>query len=296
MKLSILLICYNQEKYISQCIDSILFQNIPFDYEIVVADDCSKDRTLAIIKDKLHTIGSHLKILDNGINLGISKNYQRGFEACTGEYIAVMEGDDYWTNPERLQIHINFLEKHRECVMSMNRYIEFDENLNSIKHIGWHLTEDFKYVTTRDMAIGNKLGNLSACVFRKKEISKIKLDFYLLDVADWILGLVLSQNGFIAILKELTSVRRVHENGEWSKMSRNKKNDNLILCIDSYNKYLEYKYDKEFTDYKSKIISTATLSFSNYPIVGFIPPIIIFLFKLIVPKNFMVYIKKRVIK
>lgn len=296
MKLSILIVCYNQEKYINQCIDSILLQNIPFDYEIVVADDCSQDRTLDIIKDKLDIRDNNVKILDNRINLGISKNYQRGFAACAGEYIAVMEGDDYWTNPERLQIHINFLEKHRECVMSMNRYIEFDENLNSIKHIGWHLTEDFKYVTTIDMASGNKLGNLSACVFRKKEISKIKFDFYLLDVADWILGLVLSQNGFIAILKELTSVRRVHENGEWSKMSLKKKNDNLIKCIDSYNKYLDYKYDKEFTSYKSKINSKATLSFSNYPILGFIPPIIIYLFKLLIPKNCIVFIKNRIEK
>ncbi|MFV8440719.1 glycosyltransferase family 2 protein [Flavobacterium sp. LB2P44] len=292
MKLSILLICYNQEKYINQCIDSILFQNIPFDYEIVVADDCSEDSTLTIIKEKLDASGNHLKILENKINLGISKNYQRGFSACTGDYIAVMEGDDYWTSPERLLMHINFLEKHRECVMSMNRYIEFDESLNSMKHIGWHLVEDFKYVTTRDMANGNKLGNLSACVFRKKEISKIKLDFYRLDVADWILGLVLSQNGFIAILKELTSVRRVHENGEWSKMSSKNKNETLITCIDNYNKYLEYKYDKEFTAYKSKINSTVTLSFSNYPITGFIPPIIIYLCRLIIPKNCIVFIKK----
>lgn len=296
MKLSILLICYNQENFINQCIDSILFQNIPFDYEIVVADDCSIDRTLDIIKEKLDVRKNHLKILDNEINLGISKNYQRGFAACKGEYIAVMEGDDYWTNPERLLIHINFLEVHRECVMSMNRYIEFDENSNSIKHIGWHGTDDFKYVTTIDMASGNKLGNLSACVFRKEEINKIKLDFYLLDVADWILGLVLSKNGFIAILKELTSVRRVHEKGEWSKMSLMKKNDNLISCIDSYNKYLEYKYNREFTEYKTKISSTPNVHFSNYPIAGFISPVIIYLFKLLIPKNCIVYIKNRLAK
>ena len=76
----------------------------------------------------------------------------------------------------------------------------------------------FKFVTTQQMAMENKLGNLSACVFRKKEIDKIKPDLFDLRFADWMLGMVLGQFGFIAILKDAMSVYRVHNKGDWSKM------------------------------------------------------------------------------
>lgn len=296
MKLSILLICYNQEEYINQCLDSILFQNIPFEFEVIVADDASMDNTLTIVKNKFIGSIQNLKILDHTTNLGISKNYKRAFESCQGEYIAVMEGDDYWTSPQRLLTHVDFLDTHRECVMSMNRYLQFDEQLNTITNSGWSSVGNYKYVTARDMASGNKLGNLSACVFRKSEINKIKSDFYELDIADWMLGLVLSKNGFIAILKELTSVRRVHGNGEWSKMPENKKKESLINCIDSYNAYLEYEYDKEFSILKNEISNSVNSRVSKYSTIGFVPPIIIYLLKLIVPRNFIIYFKDKIAK
>lgn len=296
MKLSILIICYNQENYIKQSIDSIVMQKIPFGYEVVIADDCSNDKTLLIIKDTLLDKIQNLRILDNDLNLGISKNYQRGFAECKGEYIAVMEGDDYWTDPERLKKHINFLDNHTECVMSMNRYIVFNQNSDSFSHSEWKLPEDFIYVITQDMAMGNKLGNLSACVFRKNEIDKIKPDFYDLNIADWMLGLVLSQNGYIAILKELMSVYRIHNNGEWSKMSIKKRNETLFECIDSYNKYLEYKYDEEFNFYKKSLNERSETKLINYPIIDFIHPKIVYTFKRLFPKVFILFIKRLILK
>jgi len=214
MKLSILLISYNQENYIKQCINSILMQRIAFEYEVIVADDYSIDNTFSLIKDTLLGKIQNLSILDSSINHGISKNYQRGFSECKGEYIAVIEGDDYWTDPERLKKHINFLDNHRECVMSMNRFIIYNEGVSKFSLKEWNVIEDYSYITAQDMAMGNKLGNLSACVFRRSEINKIKPNLYDLNIADWMLGLVLSQNGFIVILKELMSVYRIHDNGE----------------------------------------------------------------------------------
>lgn len=292
MKLSILIICYNQENYIKQCIESIVMQRIPFKYEVVVGDDCSNDKTLLIIKDRLLGYIQNLTILDSYENIGISKNYQRGFGECKGEYIAVIEGDDYWTNPERLVKHINFLDNHRECVMTMNRLIIFNEVLNKFSYKEWHFLEDYKLYTTQDMAVGNKLGNLSACVFRKSEIDKIKPNLFDLKIADWMLGLVLSQNGFISILKELMSVYRIHNNGEWSKMSIKKRNERLIEIIDSYNQYLEYKYNKEFTLYKKTLVEPSKPKLLNYPIVDYLPPIIIYTFKLLLPKVALLFIKK----
>lgn len=292
MKLSILIICYNQENYIKQCIDSIAMQKIPFEYEVVVADDCSNDKTLLIIKDTFLGNIKNLRILESTSNLGISKNYQRGFAECKGEYIAVIEGDDYWTDPKRLKKHINFLNNHRECVMSMNRFIIYNQDLSKFSFKAWNVLEDYSYITAQDMATGNKLGNLSACVFKRSEINKIKPDLYNLNIADWMLGLVLSQNGFISILKELMSVYRIHSKGEWTMMPIKKRNECLIDCIDTYNQYLEYKYDKEFNSYKNSLNKLSYTKLLKYPIIDFIPPIIVYIFKLLFPKVALLFIKK----
>jgi glycosyltransferase involved in cell wall biosynthesis len=263
---------------------------MPFECEVIVADDCSNDSTQFIVKDKLLGVFSNLRILDSPKNLGISKNYKRGFAECTGEYVAVIEGDDYWTSPDRLFKHVNFLDGHRECVMSMNRYIEYAENSNLFSHGGWNFQENYRYVTTQEMALGNKLGNLSACVFRKSEIDKIKPNLYDLEIADWILGMVLSQNGYISILKELMSVRRVHDKGEWSKMSIQKRNESIVNYIDIYNKYLDFKYDKEFSVYKKRLYESTNSKKTN--IIDFIPPIFIHLVKLLFPKILIKFLRK----
>src|SRR5467141_1026888 len=90
-KLSVLLVTYNHEGYIRQALDSVLMQETDFDFEIVVADDYSQDSTIAVIKE-YQAKHPQLRILSSERNVGITRNYQRGFAACRGEYIAVLEG------------------------------------------------------------------------------------------------------------------------------------------------------------------------------------------------------------
>ncbi len=280
MKLSIILMTYNQEQYIRTCLDSIFMQEHAGETELIVADDCSTDNTLSIIREYSNRSSFPFVFLPNEKNLGFVKNYQRAFAACNGDYIAVMEGDDYWTNPGRLVAHIAFLEQHRECVMSMNRYISFDQNAGAYSVTAWNSPEDYQYITTQQMASGNRLGNLSACVFRKSEIDKIRPDLYELVVSDWMIGMVLGQYGLLAILKEPMSVYRVHGGGQWSKMTKQEQTDSLIRIIDQYNQYLGYKYDKEFSAYKNKLVQPAG---NHYALSDFFPPIVIYAIKLLIP-------------
>lgn len=266
MKLSILLVTYNQAKYIPQCIEGILIQDIPYEFELIVADDFSDDATLKIIKEGLNGKIQNLKILGSTLNHGISKNYQRAFCECKGEYIAVIEGDDYWTDPERLVKHIDFLDKHQDCVLSMNRFRIYYQESEKFSNKEWGSSEDHQFITASQMAMGNKLGNLSACLFRKSEIDKIKPDLFDLELADWMLGMVLSENGLIAVLKEIMSVYRVHNNGQWSKMSAKNQIDKSLALIDQYNKYLGYRYDAEFNTNKKRLKESLMGRASDYNI------------------------------
>lgn len=292
-KLSILLITYNQEKYIHECIESILMQNVHYNFDIVVADDHSDDKTLYIIENEFTKARCKFRILTTEKNIGYNKNYQRGLGSCSGEYIAVMEGDDYWTDPDRLQKHVFFLEKHRECVMSFNRIIEYVEEDARFDVSDWRSYSDYEYITTSRLARGNCIGNFSACVFRNSSLKKMNSEIYEILFSDWILGLELSKFGLIAYLKDPMSVYRIHGSGQWSKMSLSEKNNCILQQIDVYNNHLKFKYNNEFTYFKNWIISTSKKKIiSKGAIIEFIPPIVLSIIDWILPAKFIHFIKK----
>lgn len=292
MKLTVLIITFNQEKYIRECLESILIQKIPTEFEIIISDDCSTDSTLIQADRILNQTGCKYKILKNEQNIGISKNYQKGFKECQGEFIAVIEGDDYWTDPDRLQKHVDFLESHRECVMSFNRIVYYYEDSARFVVPEWSSAESFEYITTNQMAGGNCIGNLSACVFRNSEIQKLKQNFFELEIADWILGMTLGQYGLIAYLKEAMSVYRINANGQWSKMSSTEQKQSIIRLIDVYNEYLGFRFDKEFTQYRDRLLNTKNYHSSKHGYLEFIPPIIVSLIRWLIPIGIRRYIKQ----
>ena len=112
----------------------------------------------------------------------------------------------------------------------------------------------------------------------------MKPDLFDLSLADWMLGIVLSQYGFIAVLKEMTSVYRIHNRGIWSKTTKEEKKVQVLKLIDVYNEYLEYRYNKDFTRLKGYKSGKLRYKFLNYEFADFLPPIILVLIKLTIPK------------
>lgn len=124
MLLSVGILTYNQEQYIRQCLDSVLMQEVDFEYEIVVGDDCSSDTTLDILQEYVSRLmiedwrlknAPHcveIRVIKSEKNEGIAMNYKKMLSACKGKYIALCEGDDYWTDVHKLQEQADFLEKH----------------------------------------------------------------------------------------------------------------------------------------------------------------------------------------
>ena len=112
MILSVGILTYNQEKFIRQCLDSVLMQEVEFDYEIVVGDDASSDGTQDVLREYAAKYPNKFVLLLGEKNEGISMNYKKVLSACKGKYSALCEGDDYWTDVHKLQEQVDFLEKH----------------------------------------------------------------------------------------------------------------------------------------------------------------------------------------
>lgn len=122
LKFSVAMTTYNHEKYIAKALDSIITQNHDYKYEIVVSDDCSTDNTREIIKSYQKKYPEIIRPILNEKNIGVSKNCLRNFRSCKGEYIATLDGDDYWTDPDKIKKQISFLDENPQYVISCHRY------------------------------------------------------------------------------------------------------------------------------------------------------------------------------
>ena len=124
MKISVGVITYNQESTIRQTLDSILMQKGDFDLEIVIGEDCSMDNTRAICEEyTVHHTPYTIRLLPNTHNLGIMANFARVMKACTGDYVAICAGDDYWCDEYKLQKQLEYFKAHPEVgVVSTSGY------------------------------------------------------------------------------------------------------------------------------------------------------------------------------
>lgn len=134
---SVLVLTYNHEKYVRQALESILMQDVNFEYEILVGDDCSTDGTVEILKEYARNYSS-IKLFLNPTNLGATKNACNILKNARGHYLATCEGDDYWTDPEKLKIQVKFLEENPKFVGCTHLFSIVDERgIRAKKILDW---------------------------------------------------------------------------------------------------------------------------------------------------------------
>lgn len=136
MKVSVEIITYNHEKFIAQAIDSVLMQRVNFDYEIVIGDDYSTDNTRNILADYKQRHPDLINLQLNEKNYGGTRNAMNTYNMCRGEYVATLEGDDYWTDPMKLQIQTDLLDAHRDVVMCFhNAEVIYEDGTGIESHL-----------------------------------------------------------------------------------------------------------------------------------------------------------------
>ncbi len=189
------MITYNHEAYIEQAISSILSQNTTFNYELVIANDCSTDNTHNIIETiiKEHPKGNYIKYINHQTNVGMMKNFISTLIACSGKYIAICDGDDYWIHDDKLQMQVDFLEENLDfnIVYTLNKiHYNTDEIVdNPVKPI------NLKDAEVKDLVARNFIP-ASSVMFRNS-IKQINFApwIYSSPYGDWPLALLLTKNG-----------------------------------------------------------------------------------------------------
>lgn len=120
--LSVVTITYNHAPYIAKCIEGVLMQKVNFPMEFIIADDCSTDETRSICEEYAAKYPGLIRLVFPKSNIGAVMNEQQAFLTAKGKYIATCEGDDYWTDPLKLQKQVDFLEAHPDYSVCFHRF------------------------------------------------------------------------------------------------------------------------------------------------------------------------------
>ncbi|MDH8701839.1 glycosyltransferase involved in cell wall biosynthesis [Dysgonomonadaceae bacterium PH5-43] len=254
IKVSICVITYNQEKYIEECIDSLLRQQADFDFEIVIGDDSSTDNTSKICKEYQLKYPEIIRYHYNETNLGILNNFTNTLLRARGEYLAICAGDDYWIDDYKLQKQVYFLENNPEyslCCTNWKNYYEENNIIESDRascEIKGNLQDYFISRNIEKILLENMPGlKPSTFCFRKnifiKEYEKDKFLFTNLKFPseDLQLVLLLIDNGKFHFINEDMLVYRVVVSSA-SNSNNAKKRATLALGVFSIKLYLLRRY------------------------------------------------------
>jgi len=244
-KVSVKITTYNHERFIAQTLDSVLSQKVNFPFEIIVGEDCSTDKTRVFLQDYQRKFPDIIRLLLNERNMGGRYNALNTRRACRGEYVAFLDGDDYWTTPDKLQKQINFLDQHPECTICFhNAKIIYDNGRDS--HL-FHNKPLKPFLTAEDILPGNIMPSCSM-VFRNIFIEGMPKEFDQVPFGDWPIQICCIKKGKAGYINEVMGAYRVHSGGVWSQggtqnprvIIRHLKGE--LLFYQAANKYLEYQH------------------------------------------------------
>lgn len=248
-KFHVILLTYNQEKYIAQALESILTQKTNFDFVVRVFDDCSKDNTAAIAK-KYAEKNSKVEVYVNKKNLGAKGNILKAFRLIDTKYFAILEGDDYWSDDNKIQMQINLLESNPNAIIcGHNTSLMKAEKIEG-SILPQNFAEGKNIFDVLDVIEGRFYSHPSAIVYRT--LSSELMNFLIKSkdiyprLGDFFNLMFFAQNGDLLYIDKIMSVYRTDSGGIWSSVGEIKKQEDNIFMTTVYQKLLDQKYFDNF--------------------------------------------------
>ncbi|MGO1759654.1 MAG: glycosyltransferase family 2 protein [Mammaliicoccus vitulinus] len=252
---SISCITFNHESFIKDCLEGFLMQETSFEFEILIHDDASTDDTVDIIKlyqEKYPDLIKPIFQTENQYSKGergISLKYN--FPRAKGKYIAMCEGDDYWTDPLKLQKQYDFMEANQDCSIcfhASNHINENDSNKDKI-HRPLNIPIDHRFEIEDVILGGGGFMTTNSMFFLRKHILEVPQWMKDAPVGDGPLTLVLASRGEVGYQDEVMSTYRKMTRGSWSESQKTmkKRKFHLLAIIQmwkQFNLWTNKKYDK----------------------------------------------------
>lgn len=198
---SVAITAFNSEKWLSRAIASALEQQTSFPIEIVIGDDCSEDETVSIAHDFQDRHPGIIRVLERGKNLGIQRNYYETFEQCRGKFIAWLDADDYWTDPQKLAIQAEALEAD-STIMVCGHIVRWVTNDGEVKRDRYPSIPSGRY-GLEEILLHNFLPSPSVVFRNGIHRSLPQWYFDLAPTTDWPIYVLAALSGDIVLLDRI---------------------------------------------------------------------------------------------
>jgi glycosyltransferase involved in cell wall biosynthesis len=252
-KVSVELLTYNEKKFVAQALESVLSQRASFEWEVVVGDDCSTDGTQEILKSYASDHPERIRLLlrphqlgPREPSLGARNNFRATYGECRGEYIAVLEGDDYWTDDRKLEKQVMFLDEHPDCSLCCHATaVEYSDDRP--RHwdpvIGLFRTE---FCTLDDLLRLETKPEVptSSMMFRRRSLRSFPSWFNHAFNWDYAIHVLLAEQGKVGFLPGCMAVHRKHGDGVSRRYDTDPDlcNAMLLKLHIMLNEHFDYRY------------------------------------------------------
>lgn len=231
---SVVMITYNHEEYIQQALESVISQKTNFSYEVIIGDDRSPDNTREILQSFAKKYPEKIRLVLREENIGVINNLYDIFNRCKGKYIAFLEGDDYWTDTDKLQKQVDFLESNKDYIGVAHRHTMLYGNYNNNPLVLHKTKFSDKRFTFQDFTRHRFQFHMNSLLFRNDidfSDHTYKALFLSSELsADYTLFLILLDISDIFIMKDIMSVYRfIQKKGKTNYYSIVKENSDRLI-------------------------------------------------------------------
>jgi glycosyltransferase involved in cell wall biosynthesis len=225
---TVILLTYNHEQFIADALHGVFAQETPFAVELIVTEDHSTDGTLAVIDAVRAQTGHEFTVLSSAVNLCSNVVFRRALDVAAGEFVATLDGDDYWTDPHKLARQVELLGQRADLAMCFHDVVKLDDATGAILEETALGTVE---LSRCDLAQGNDIPGCSP-VIRRSCLAHLPASFDDAEFGDWPLYLEATKHGAAAGIGATMGVYRLHGGGIWSGDSTEKRDLQRLRFLD----------------------------------------------------------------
>lgn len=245
IQVSILMITYNHKDFIAQAIESVLMQKTNFSFELVIGDDVSTDGTTEICKSYQEKYPNIIKLMNYENNVGVTPNFINVYNTCSGKYVAILEGDDYWIDDNKLQMQFEYLNQNPSCNLVYTQSKDFHTKNNSFTLNPSKEPQEIDFIFT--LHRGWFIRTATIMIRKNINLNQWRDVKYSLD---YLVHLLCSLQGTIDRIDKVTTIYRRHDKGITNvdvevQLKRMTWFNDLLKRLDAFSSYKFTKHIKQ---------------------------------------------------
>jgi len=219
---SVLVVTYNHASFVRRALDSALAQRLPQPFEILISEDRSTDGTREIVEEYAERHPEIVRLLLSERNLRSNEVVARGFRSARGRYIALLDGDDYWTGDDKLRTQVELLDTRPDLTICFHNVQVVDERSKSVGRL-WNGPDQPELSGLHELLRGNFIATSSA-VYRRTAVVEIPTWYEsFFPVTDWPLHVFFAREGRIGYIDRTLGAYRLHSGGLFSTLGEREK-------------------------------------------------------------------------